>query len=277
MDLSLIRSVLYVPGDSARKLARAAEIPADALIVDWEDAVAEPSKTDARRVTLRAFPSLAGRGRPVLLRVNTCGSAWFEGDCALAARISPDGVVVPKCETAEDVRRIARRLPANTPILPLLESPLGVQNAPTIAASSEHVVALMFGAEDYSAATWIQRSPGEPELAFARGRVVNSARAYGREVFDSPSMQYRNADAVREAANRGRRLGFTGQAAIHPSQVPLINKAYQPSDGEVAAAHSVVRRFREHGGGVYSVSGVLEDYPALREALAILKRVRRAE
>lgn len=277
MDLSLIRSVLYVPGDSARKLARAGQIPADALIVDWEDAVAEPCKADARAVTARAFPSLAGRGRPVLLRVNTSGSEWVARDCAAASTISPDGIVVPKCETEEEVRRILSRLPADIPILPLLESPLGVQNAPAIAACSERVVALMFGAEDYSAATRIQRSPGEPELVFARGQVVNAARAYGREVFDSPLMQFRDAEAVQEAAGRGRRAGFTGQAAIHPSQVPLINQAYQPSDGEVAAARSVLRRFREHGGGVYSVGGALEDYPAVREARAVLERARIAE
>ena len=150
-------------------------------------------------------------------------------------------------------------------------------NAARIAACSDRVVALMFGAEDYSAETRIKRTAGEPELGFARGWVVNAARAHGREVFDSPPMQYRDSAAVREAAGRGCRQGFTGQAAIHPSQVPVINNAFEPSDAEIDAARSVIRRFHHHGGGVYSVEGALEDYPALREAHAVLRRARLTE
>ncbi len=275
MELAAIRSVLYVPGNSARKLSRAASVPADALLVDWEDAVADSAKAEARIVTAAAFPSLASGGRPVLLRVNPCDSPWAADDCASAARLAPAGVVLPKCETRAQVGEVASQLPERTAIIPLLESPLGVLNAAEIASFPNRVQALMFGAEDYSAAARIKRSEGEPELAFARGCVVNAARAMGREVFDSPPMQYRDLDVVREAAERGRRLGFTGQAAIHPSQVSVINRAFQPSAAEIRAARNVVRRFTDHGGGVYGVAGTLEDYPALREARAVLARAPR--
>ena len=272
MNLSRIRSILYVPGDSERKLARAGEIRADALIVDWEDAVPEPRKANARLATSQAIPQLIRRGRPVFVRLNTLGSAWFGEDCAAAASIEPDGIVLPKAEDPRELREVAGLLPARMGVLPLLESPRGVLSAAKIASCSDRVPALMFGAEDYSVAARVQRSPGEPELSFARSAVCNSARAFAKEAFDSPLMQYKDATAVRESARRGRRLGFTGQAAIHPLQVAAINQVYQPSNAEIAAAREVVRRFERHGGGVYSVQGALEDYPALREALAVLER-----
>ena len=261
-----------MPGDSAKKLSRAASVPADLILIDWEDAVAEARKADARPITQRALPGVHGQGRPVLLRLNHPSSEWIAADCEAVRRCELDGVVIPKCESAGEVERIIEELPAADVIIPLIESPLGVLRAAEIASCSDRVKALMFGAEDYCAETRIRRSDGEPEVTFARSSVVNAARAMRKQVFDSPLMQFEDLAAVRRAAQRGRRLGFSGQAAIHPAQVPVINEAYSPSPKEVEEAKSVLSRFEEHGGGGYSVQGSLEDYPMVREALAVLER-----
>ncbi len=271
-ELSRIRSILFVPGDSAKKLSRAASLPADSILIDWEDAVADANKSDARSVTQRALPSLQRQGRLVLVRLNHPSSEWVAADCAAVRRCQVNGVVIPKCESVGDVERVTEELPGAGIIIPLVESPLGVLRAAEIASSSERVKALMFGAEDYCAETRIRRSEGEPELTFARGSVVNAARAMGKQVFDSPPMQYQDLGAVRQAAQRGRRHGFSGQAAIHPAQLPVINEVYSPSPSEVEEAKAVLSRFEEHGGGVYAVRGSLEDYPMVRDALAVLER-----
>ena len=271
-ELLRIRSILFVPGDSAKKLSRAASLPADSILIDWEDAVAHANKSEARSVTQRALPSLQSQGRLVLVRLNHPSSEWVAADCAAVRRCQVNGVVIPKCESVGDVERVTAELPGAGIIIPLVESPLGVLRAAEIASCSDRVNALMFGAEDYCAETRIRRSEGEPELTFARGSVVNAARAMGKQVFDSPPMQYQDLSAVRQAAQRGRRHGFSGQAAIHPAQLPVINEVYSPSPAEVEEAKAVLSRFEEHGGGVYAVRGSLEDYPMVRDALAVLER-----
>lgn len=274
MDASRFRSILFVPGDSPEKLAKAPSVPADALIVDWEDAVADESKTTARKVTKEAMARLAGADAAVLIRVNANRPDLVGQDCRAVLDCAPDGVVIPGCESRLAVNALLERLSASVAIFPLIESPMGVLAAAEIATSCDQVPALMFGAEDYSAEARIIRTEAEPELAFARSCVVNAARAAGREVFDSPLMQFEDANAVRRSAWRGRRLGFTGQAAIHPSQVPVINEVFCPSRAEIEAASAVLERYRAHGGGVYAVDGSLEDKPAVENALRVLARKR---
>ena len=271
-----VRSLLFVPGDSRRKLAKAAGVAADALILDWEDAVAEQAKDAAREATADAMPLFRASDHFVLIRITSSQPDRIEGDCEAVAACRPDGIVLPKCEHASQVVHAAGRLAGDMALMPLIESPLGVLRAVAIASCSDRVRALMFGAEDYSAAVGVRRSAGEPELAFARGSVVNAARCFSKEVFDSPSMAYADAVAVavREAARRARAYGFTGQAAIHPGQVPIINEAFTPSRAEVAAARAVLDRFKERGGGAWGIGGRLEDLPAARHAAAVLRRVR---
>ena len=274
MDASRFRSILFVPGDSPKKLAKAPSVPADALIVDWEDAVADENKAAARQVTREAMATLAGADAVVLIRVNANRTDLIDRDCRAVPDCAPDGIVIPCCESRLAVNALRERLPAKLAIFPLIESPMGVLAATEIATSCDQVPALMFGAEDYSAEARVMRTEGEPELAFARSCVVNAARAAGREVFDSPLMRFEDATAVRRSAWRGRRLGFTGQAAIHPSQIPVINDVFSPSQAEIDAATAVLERYRKHGGGVYAVDGSLEDKPAVESALRVLARKR---
>lgn len=274
VDVSRFRSMLFVPGDSERKLAKAASVPADALIVDWEDAVSDQDKEKAPIMTKSAMPGLKRAEPFVLIRVNSTTPDRFREDCRAARDCDPDGIVIPGCESVRTVETLLRMYPGDGVVIPLIESPLGVVRAADIAFSSDRVAALIFGAEDYSAEVGVMRTEGEPELAFARSAVVNAARAAGREVFDSPLMRFDDPEAIRRAAWRGRRIGFTGQLAIHPGQLPVINDVYSSSRDAIQEAERVLERYQEHGGGVYAVDGSLEDKPAAKNALRILARRR---
>ncbi len=274
MDATRIRSMLFVPGDSSRKLAKAPNTQADALIVDWEDAVADANKEFAREVTGAAMPGLLSGQPIVLIRINASNPALVVPDCRAVAELRPDGVVVPGCQSVSSVRELIQGLPDGTAVFPLIESPLGVLRSAEIASSADQVPGLMFGAEDYSAEARILRSEGEPELTYARSAVVTAARAVHREVFDSPPMQYQDLETVRRSARRARRMGFTGQAVIHPDQVAIVNQAFTPSDVEVSAANTVLDRYRGNEGGSYGVDGRLEDRPAVKHALSVLARIR---
>ncbi len=126
MDPGRIRSILFVPGDSPRKLAKAVDVSADALILDWEDAVADANKISARAITQEAMATFATSGTWVLIRINSNRPDLVKTDCAAMRKCVPGGVVIPKCETARDVEALLPELPDATVVFPLIESPLGV-------------------------------------------------------------------------------------------------------------------------------------------------------
>lgn len=270
MELLSVRSLLFVPGDSPQKLAKAAGAAADGVIVDWEDAVAAHSKQAARSATLQALPNLLARKSVVLVRPNQFRGEWWGDDLRALRECAADGLVIPKCESPSDVEEILSLLPESMAAVPMVESPFGLLNAPGLAACSPRVRALIFGAEDYSVKAQVLRSEDERELLYARGKMVASARAYRKDVFDSPAMEYRDLAAVRHAAWRSRRLGFTGQAAIHPAQAEVINDVFLPSEQEIADALAVLSRYEKHRGAAYGVDGVLEDMPMVRTALNVI-------
>ncbi len=270
MELLSVRSLLFVPGDSPKKLAKAAGAAADGVIIDWEDAVAAHSKQAARSATLQALPNLLARKIVVLVRPNQFRREWWADDLRALRDCAADGLVIPKCESPGDVEEILSLLPESMAAVPLVESPCGLLNAPGLAACSPRVRALIFGAEDYSVKAQILRSEDERELLYARSRMVASARAYRKHVFDSPAMEYRDLAVVRRTAWRSRRLGFTGQAAIHPAQAEVINDVFLPSEQEVADALAVLGRHEKHRGGAHGVDGVLEDMPMVRTALNVI-------
>ena len=275
LDPASIRSLLFVPGDNAAKLEKAKGVAVDALIFDWEDAVLDEHKAQARATTAAALRARDGYPQPVLIRLNPAGGEAFAADCEALAACPADAVMLPKCESPADIRLLERRSPAALGIFAVIETPRGVLQAPAIAACSERVRAFLFGAEDYSAAMGIERSPGEAELLYARSATVTAARAYGIEAFDSPAMDYRDPEALRASSLRGRRLGFSGRAAIHPNQIPVIEEAYAPAAEEAAEAREILQRFASAGAGAVGLDGRLVDEPILRQARRILARFER--
>ena len=271
----ILRSLLFVPGGSPSKMDKAAGLPADALILDWEDAVLPAEKSAARASSLDFVRNRMPR-QPVFLRFNQTGSDAFRADCETLREFLPDGIVLSKCQSADDVGRLTAILNETDPsghcaICPLVESPQGLLNAASIAAVSERVAWVAFGAEDFSAEMRITRAEDEMEILYARSVLVTACRAAGKEPIDSPCLNLRDLGVVRVAAQRARNLGFSGKLAIHPSQVAVLNEMFSPTQGEVNEARRLVELFSSAQSGVAAVEGQMVDEAVARRARLVLK------
>jgi len=276
--LGAIRSFLFVPADSESKLAKAKHFPADALVLDWEDAVLPSNKSVARRLSRDFLSGLTGsRQLFVFIRCNPTNSSSFAEDCGALEGMRPDAVVLSKCQSSEDVRLLCEVLDKTDPmshsrIYPQVESPVALIGAFSIAISSPRVAGLFFGAEDFSAEMEITRTPGEIELLYARSALVTASRAAAVDAIDSPCMEWKDADKLRASAQAARNLGFSGKLAIHPAQVPVINETFVPTRSEIEHANRVVSAFSSSGTGVLAVDGSMVDEAIVRRARQILKR-----
>jgi citrate lyase subunit beta/citryl-CoA lyase len=273
----ILRSLLFVPGDSQSKIAKAVQVPADVLILDWEDAVLSKDKASARVLTIdflkhRTIP------QPVFIRFNPAGTRAFEEDCLAVRECVPVGVVLSKCRSAEDIQKLHDLLDAIDPahkcgICPLVESPKGVLQAPSIASASNRVTMVAFGAEDFSAEMHIIRTAEELELLYARSFIVAACRAAGKEPIDSPCLELRDPECVRTAAHKARNMGFSGKLAIHPNQISIINETFSPSEAEVREARHIVEVMSEAPTGVFTVDGRMVDEAIVRRARSILELI----
>ncbi len=268
-DAAELRSLLFVPGDSEAKLAKAKGLVADALVFDWEDAVLASGKGAARETTRRALAERGAYGQAIVIRVNSVRSGFLDDDLDALAQCPADAVMLPKCEGEQHLSLLSAR--TGLPVIATVETPLGVVRAAETASYSGQVAALMFGAEDYSTQMGIVRTAFEPETLFARSATVNAARAFGKEAFDSPCMDYRDAAAMRETTEMGRRMGYTGRLAIHPSQPPVINEIYTASESEVEAARKMLEDFDRSGLGVVGMEGQVIDEPVIERARRVLR------
>ncbi len=265
---------MFVPADSEAKQAKALATDADALIVDLEDAVAPPNREAARKIVTKFLKADRGTYRgAVLVRFNACASPEFAKDCEILREAVPDGIVLSKCRTAEDIGRMESALPSTDTrcaMIPMIESALALLHAYEIASASARLAALAFGAEDFSSDTGITRTAGEPELAYARSAIVVAARAAGLGVIDTPYVAYRDEAGLLAAAQNARNLGFSGKLAIHPAQLPLLNRVFQPTAEEVADAQRVVDWAAAYGTGATAMDGRMIDEAIVRRARGIL-------
>jgi citrate lyase subunit beta/citryl-CoA lyase len=244
---------LYVPASRPDRVAKALTSGAHAVIVDLEDAVAPAAKDEARAALAGALPNTASVR--VFVRVNALDTRWAEDDLAAVVALPIDGVVLPKVESPDlpDVRELE--------LYCIIETPLGVERALEI-ASHPAVVGIGLGEADLRA----QTGAGESGLDWARGRLINAARAAGLP--RPPQSVYANiADLEGLAAScaRGRELGFFGRTAIHPKQLPVIERAYLPTASEAAAARGVVAAAAGDE-GAFALDGELVDAPIVASA-----------
>ncbi|GAB3976529.1 CoA ester lyase [Actinoallomurus acanthiterrae] len=236
------RSWLYVPAHRPELFAKALAGPADAIVVDLEDAVPADQKERARA----AVAELVGaqHDRPVWVRINHHASPWARDDVRAVARSGLAGLRVPKCESAETVRAVISWLDAegcDAMVHPLLESALGVERAYEIALASPRVALIGLGEADLRADMRVR----DDGLAYARSRVVTAARAAG---LPGPVMsvytRLGDPERLRVDTRAGRALGFFGRSAVHPNQVPVINDVFTPSRTEVAEARELLATLR---------------------------------
>ena len=257
------RSVLYMPGANERALEKARDIPADALILDLEDAVAPDAKPEARQRVCAAATSGAYGRREVAIRANGIGTPWHEDDLLAIATAGPAAVVIPKINSAADVHRIERALeaggaPDHTLIWAMLETPTAMLAAAEIAASSERLAVLVMGTNDLAKELQAAHVPGRQPLLAGLGLCLLAARAAGKVILDGVYNDIKDADGFLAECIQGRDLGFDGKTLIHPSQVDPCNETFAPTVEEVDRAGRIIAAFEEaeaEGRGVVQVDG----------------------
>lgn len=256
------RSVLYMPGSKARALEKARGLPADALILDLEDAVAPAEKAAARELVQAEGRSGAFGGREVVIRVKGLDTEWGAADLAAAAAAGPDAVLVPKAESAAQIAEIATRLreagaPERVAIWAMIETPRGVLRAEEI-AGAPGMAAFVLGTNDLVKDLRAAHTPAREPVATALGWSLLAARAHGLACIDGVHNAIRDEDGLRRACEQGRAMGFDGKTLIHPAQLAIANAVFGPTEAELAEAREIVAAFeaaKAEGSGVTVVGG----------------------
>jgi citrate lyase subunit beta / citryl-CoA lyase len=273
-----LRSLLFVPGDRPDRMQKAFAAGADALILDLEDAVAPERKAEARRHVAEFVRAVGGQS--IWVRVNPLDSGENERDLDAIVGERPHGVVLPKSEGGEHVDELARRLTergnVSAQIMAIAtETPAAIFGLGTY-GGAKRLAALTWGAEDLPAAIGAISAREEDggftaPYEIARALALFAAAAAGVAPIETVYPDFRDLDGLADYAARARRDGFAGMMAIHPSQVPVINDAFTPSEAEVAHAQAVVAAFDANpGAGALSLDGRMIDRPHLVQARRVL-------
>ena len=246
----LRRSVLCLPASNRRAIDKLASLDADVVILDLEDAVAEEMKQEGRD-NIRAY--LAGSrtpGREVVIRVNETSSPHFTEDIALVLECEPDAVLLPKVRAQDDVLDLATQLsesdaPDSVRIWAMIETPLAILNAGSIAEVGRtrggRLDCFVIGLNDLRKDTGVPFDPARTYLIPWLMQTVLAARAFGLSVIDSVSNEFRELQGFEAECLQGRAMGFDGKMLIHPAQIDGANRAYAPSEAEIAEATVVLR------------------------------------
>ena len=283
----MIRSYLFVPGDSERKLAKGLTNPADALIIDLEDAVAPSNKDAGRQMTAQFLRDQSTARTKLWVRVNAFVTGLTERDLADIVPNQPAGIVLPKCDGIEDVERVDALISAleskhglaarSIKLMGIVtETASSVLNLPSLRKGHPRLASMMWGGEDL--ATDLGASGNrEPAGAFmepfriARSLCLLAAKAAGADAIDTVYTDIRNLEGFEQETIAGRAMGFDARAAIHPDQVAVINKVYTPSETEVAWARRIIEAFAAApGAGVVRMDDKMIDQPHLKHARRIL-------
>jgi citrate lyase subunit beta/citryl-CoA lyase len=292
---AVMRSLLFVPADAAKKLDKAMTSGADALIVDLEDSIPAPGKADAR-LSAAAFirDAVTATHRPrLLVRINGFATGLADADLDTVVPARPDAIMLPKAEGGADVVRADAKLSAREAMAGLpdgcirivaiaTETATALFLAGTYCGASERLAALTWGAEDLSAELGAEANrDGDGRFLdpyrLARALCLAGAAAARVQAIDTVTVDFRNATALRRETEEARRDGFTGKMAIHPAQVPIINEVFTPSAAAVAQARAVVAAFEANPGkGTVGIDGVMYDRPHLERARQVLARAQAA-
>ena len=257
------RSVLYMPGANERALEKAKTIPADALILDLEDAVAPDAKPEARDRVCAAASSGEYGLREVTIRVNGLDTQWGADDLRAAAAAGPAAVVVPKINSVDDIAAVEKQLeaggaPDTTRIWAMLETPTAIFSAKEIVSSSERLAVLVMGTNDIAKELHAEHVPGRQPLLHALSTCVLAARYAGKVILDGVYNDIQNAEGFEAECIQGRQMGFDGKTLIHPSQVDPCNTVFAPTESDVEQAGKIIAAFEEAkaaGKGVVTVDG----------------------
>lgn len=288
--MKTLRSLLFVPGDSDKKIAKAQTVAADALIFDLEDAVAPENKA-AARARVREFLAAhsSGRRQQFWVRINPLDHADAGADLAAVIPARPDGIVLPKTRGPQDIDVLSQRIgvyevehdipTGSIRVLPVAtETPQAIFTLGGYANCGKRLAGLTWGAEDLAAAVGASANRDAEGRWTAPYQMVRSlclfaAHAAGVEAIDTLWANFRDPAGLEKSCAEARRDGFSGKLAIHPDQVEIINRCFTPSSEEVQRARRVVELFEANpGAGTLALDGVMLDLPHLAQARRILAR-----
>lgn len=281
--MRLLRSILFTPGNNMRMIYKTPTLAMDAVILDLEDSVPMIEK-DTARVFIRDTLDLAGSGgAEVYVRINGLMTGLTAQDCDFVIQKGLDGVMLPKVESKEDViesEKIIEKLekergmkPGSIVLIPTLETAKGVVNVYEIAVASKRVIAIGFGAVDFTRDMGTSLSKEGAELFFARSQVAIAARAAGVQALDTVFIDLADKEGLIKDSQLAKQLGFKGKFLIHPSQIEPVNQIFSPLPKEIEYAKKVVSAFKEaeaRGLGAASLEGRMIDIAVFRQAEDLL-------
>ncbi len=284
--MELLRSLVFVPGNRPNMLERALGFNADVVMIDLEDSVPPAEKVNAREVAGEWVPRLRNQGHRVMVRVNSLDTGLTRDE--LEALVSSDlsGVSLGKAESPQELQDADELItslesaagvePGQVKLIPWIENAPAVMDPYRMATASPRIIAIAFGAEDYTNDIAVQRTDTGEEVYFARAQTAVAAHAARVACLDSPFVGFRDPDGLREDIRVIRQMGYTGKFAIHPAQIDIINKEFTPTEDEVAYAKRVVDAFREAesvGRGSADLDGRMIDVPVFKRAENLLARM----
>jgi citrate lyase subunit beta/citryl-CoA lyase len=280
--MDLIRSWMFVPGHRQRMIDKAFGLDADAIMLDIEDGVAPNEKDAARKNIAESLGREKAPGSPTrYVRINAIGHARMDADLEAVIRPGLEGLVCPKVDTPDEVRKIDAILNDKEPknnlkkssvkLLIAIESPRGLLNAPAIAATSPRVAGLLFGAEDFGREIGLPtvREGEARDLIHARSSMVIAAASSHVQAVDGVWVDLNDSQGLSGFARQSRQLGFSGMSCIHPSQVDAINTTFSPTAEEIDYCRKVLQAFEEanaRGDGSIAFGGQLIDRPIVERA-----------
>ncbi|HSZ10620.1 MAG TPA: CoA ester lyase [Rhizomicrobium sp.] len=281
------RSVLYMPGSNARALEKARSLPADALILDLEDAVAPDAKELAREQVCAAVAARGFGKREIIVRINALSTAWGEADLEAAMKVAPDAILVPKISAAHELHAIdaqMRGAEKSIAVWAMVETPLAILNIGSIAAAGGRLSCFVMGTNDLIKEVRGTHTKDRMNLAAALGLSVAAARANDLAIIDGVLNDIQDSEGFAAICAQGRSFGFDGKTLIHPTQVEPCNAIFAPSPEEVESARKIIAAFdlpENKGKGAIKLDGRMVELlhaeiarrtVALAEAIAELER-----
>jgi len=277
-----------MPGDNWKMITKSITLGVDSICMDMEDGAAANKKAEARATIAKALQELDFGKSEKLARINSVGSGLEAEDLQAVLPHRPDGIVIPKVESYEQVEWASKLIEAEElkrgwalnaiRILIGIETAKGILNLKEIAAHPR-LDALVFGGEDFAANVGATRTADALELLYARQAVIVAAAAFDLQPLDIVTIDYKDIPALRAESEFGARLGFVGKQIIHPAQVQPVQTAFTPNDESIAYARRIVQTFeasQKEGRGAYSLDGKMIDMPLLRNAQKVLQRAQAA-
>ena len=273
--MTILRSVLYMPGINQKAMDKALNLDCDAVVLDLEDAVEVSKKEDSRQLVIRQIENNDYGPRVVVVRVNDLGTKWGEQDVAAVANLPIQAILVPKVSEIRDISRVVdllNRLGSELPIWIMVETPLAIININEL-ARQPRVTALVMGTSDLVVDLCAEHLEERQNISYALQRSIIAARAFGKKILDGVHLDFRDLDSLRNVCLLGKSMGFDGKTLIHPDQIPVANDAFSPSEAELDKAKRVIDAWRSaqtRGSGVVEVDGTLVESLHVEEAKRLI-------